>query len=126
MSLNMHQKRAFEGNPVSRLDGFRCYLIAISACGLLRPYVLRTIGVFKRDKVRMTSICICIRCLRSVGLTLAPEELRLMAKMTDTYGDGLIPTVPVLEFLREEARTLSRPGRDLFPKVQSRHPRSSY
>lgn len=58
------------------------------------------------------------RCLRSVGLEIAPGQLREMAKAMDSYGDGLIPTAPVLEFLRQEAGTTS--GNDLggMEKVQ--------
>ncbi|CAB1102374.1 unnamed protein product [Ectocarpus sp. CCAP 1310/34] len=43
------------------------------------------------------------RCLRSVGLSLAPESLGEMVSVLDAYGDGLIPITPVLEFLRREA-----------------------
>ncbi|CBJ27722.1 hypothetical protein Esi_0083_0058 [Ectocarpus siliculosus] len=43
------------------------------------------------------------RCLRSVGLSLAPESLGEMVSVLDAYGDELIPITPVLEFLRREA-----------------------
>lgn len=58
------------------------------------------------------------RCLRSVGLELAPGQLRQMAKAMDSYGDGLIPTAPVLEFLRQEAGTTSRNDLGGMEKVQ--------
>eukprot|EP00752_Nemacystus_decipiens_P018631 g16705.t1 len=49
------------------------------------------------------------RCLRSVGLILAPHRLNEMVAVMDAYGDGLIPTAPVLEFLRKEAGLASGP-----------------
>lgn len=49
------------------------------------------------------------RCLRSVGLILAPDMLHGMVAVMDAHGDGLIPTAPVLEFLRKEARLSSDP-----------------
>lgn len=50
------------------------------------------------------------RCLHSVGLGLTPEQLRQMVRVMDSHGDGLIPTAPVLEFLREEAGVSAFPG----------------
>lgn len=43
------------------------------------------------------------RCLRSVGIALPHTSLNDMAAVMDAHGDGLIPTAPVLEFLRKEA-----------------------
>lgn len=47
------------------------------------------------------------RCLRSVGLVFAPERLHEMVAVMDAHGDSLIPTEPVLEFLRKEAGLVS-------------------
>ncbi|CAM9306993.1 unnamed protein product [Ectocarpus fasciculatus] len=52
------------------------------------------------------------RCLRSVGLSLAPESLGEMVSVLDAHGDGLIPIPPVLEFLRKEAGMIPE-GRDV-------------
>eukprot|EP00903_Cladosiphon_okamuranus_P019202 g17658.t2 len=49
------------------------------------------------------------RCLRSVGLILAPDSLQHMVAVMDAHGDGLIPTEPVLKFLRKEAGLASSP-----------------
>lgn len=38
-----------------------------------------------------------------MGIIIAPAGLSDMAAVMDTHGDGLIPTAPVLEFLRKEA-----------------------
>lgn len=48
------------------------------------------------------------RCLRSGGLALSPEHLRDMVNVMDAQGDGLIPTAPVVEFLKKEAGVISR------------------
>lgn len=56
------------------------------------------------------------RCLRSVGLSLAPESLGEMVSVLDAYGDGLIPITPVLEFLRREAG-ISPEGGDMQQQV---------
>ena len=40
------------------------------------------------------------------------EQLRQMVTVMDSHGDGLIPTEPVLEFLRKEAGVSSAPGDD--------------
>lgn len=44
-----------------------------------------------------------------MGLILAPDRLHEMVAVMDAHGDGLIPTAPVLEFLREEAGLTSGP-----------------
>lgn len=49
------------------------------------------------------------RCLRSVGLVLGPDRVQEMVAVMDAHGDGLIPTAPVLEFLRKEAGLGSGP-----------------
>ncbi|CAM9599986.1 unnamed protein product [Scytosiphon promiscuus] len=49
------------------------------------------------------------RCLRSVGIVIAPKSLNEMAAVMDAHGDGLIPTAPVLEFLQKEAGITTTP-----------------
>lgn len=58
------------------------------------------------------------RCLRSVGIGLAPSQLREMVKAMDSHGDGLIPTAPILEFLQEEAGASSRQAGRAEEKVR--------
>lgn len=57
-----------------------------------------------------------------MGLELTPDDMREMAKVMDIHGDGRIPTAPVLEFLREEARAAFQSGGEALSKVSSHFP----
>lgn len=47
-----------------------------------------------------------------MGLEIPEAMLRALADTIDPHGDGLLPTAPVLEFLREEAGLASRVTKD--------------
>lgn len=50
---------------------------------------------------------------------LSPKHLQDMLKALDSFGDGLIPTAPVLEFLQQEAELVHPSGGRNVEQVHS-------